>query len=57
MTLLHIYKSQPDELTRSLVDLVSKNNDTKEFILYDEKADYEKLVDQIFECDKITCWW
>ena len=57
MTLLHIYKSQPDESTRSLVDIVSKNNDKREFILYDQEADYEKLVDQIFECDKIICWW
>lgn len=57
MTLLHIYKSQPDDSTRTLVDIVSKNNDTKEFILYDEEADYEKLVDQIFSCDKIICWW
>ena len=27
------------------------------FELYDEQADYEKLIDLIFQHDKIISWW
>ena len=57
MTTLHVFKSEPDETTNTLVDIVSKTDDKKVFMLYKEEADYEKLIDQIFECDKIVCWW
>jgi hypothetical protein len=57
MTTLHVFKSEPDKITTTLVDLVSASDDKREFNLYGEKPDYEGLIDQIFECDKIICWW
>ena len=57
MTILHIFKSEPDKTTNTLVDIVSKGNDTKVFQLFEEEADYEMLIDQIFESDKAVCWW
>ena len=57
MTILHVFKSQPDDSTKTLMDIVSSNNDKKVFHLYEDDPDYGKLIDEIFGCDKIICWW
>jgi len=57
MKLLHILKSAPDERTRALMDIVSQGEDSTEVNLYDEAADYSRLVDLIFEFDKVITWW
>jgi hypothetical protein len=35
----------------------SQGKETSVFALYDEQADYEELIDLIFEHDKIISWW
>lgn len=57
MKLLHILKSAPDERTRSLMDIVSQGEEATEVSLYDEATDYRKLVDLIFEYEKVITWW
>ena len=57
MKLLHILKSAPDERTRSLMDIVSQGEEATEVSLYDEATDYSKLVDLIFEYEKVITWW
>jgi hypothetical protein len=57
MKLLHILKSEPDDNTRSLMAILSEGNETSQFPLYDEQADYEKLIDAIFENEKVISWW
>ena len=57
MKLLHILKSKPDENARTLVDILSEGEEATEFGLYEEAADYEKLIDMIFEHDKVITWW
>ena len=57
MKLLHILRSEPAENTKTLMDILSEGNDASEFPLYDEAADYEKLIDAIFENDKVISWW
>lgn len=57
MKLLHILKSEPDENTRILMEIVSGGEEATEFNLYDETADYEKLIDMIFEHEKVITWW
>ena len=57
MRLLHILKSIPDERTRTLMDIVSRGEETTEVRLYDEATDYGKIVDLIFENDKVITWW
>jgi hypothetical protein len=37
--------------------ILSEGNETSEFPLYEEQADYEKLIDAIFENDKVISWW
>ena len=57
MKLLHILKSAPDERTRTLMDIVSRGEEATEVSLYDEATDYGKLVDLIFEYEKVITWW
>ena len=57
MKLLHILKSDPDESARTLMGIVSEGEEATEFNLYDETADYEKLIDMIFEHEKVITWW
>ena len=57
MKLLHIMKSDPDENTRAFMEILSEGEETTAFSLYDEEADYEKLIDMIFEHDKVISWW
>jgi hypothetical protein len=57
MKLLHILKSAPDERTRTLMDIISQGEETTEVSLYDETTDYSRLVDLIFEHEKVITWW
>ncbi len=57
MTLLHILKSNPDENTRTFMEILSEGEDATEFSLYEEGADYGKLIDMIFEHDRVISWW
>jgi len=56
MPVLHIYKSEPDEITKKLAEALSEG-EAVEVKLYEGNVDYEDLVKKIFECDKIFCWW
>jgi len=57
MKLLNILKSEPDENTRTFIEILSEGEEATEFSLYEEAADYEKLIDMIFEHDKVITWW
>lgn len=57
MRLLHILKSEPDEDTRILMGILSEGEETNILCLYEEDADYERLIDMIFEHDRVISWW
>ena len=59
MTILHILKTEPDKTTKDLLSAfdASDSGDSTAFRLYDEKPDFEKLVDLIFEHEKNITWW
>lgn len=57
MKLLNVYRSEPDDTTKKLVDIVSEGNDTESFDLNVDSPDYDKLVDMVFDADKTICWW
>lgn len=57
MQLLHILKSEPDENTRTLMDLLSEGEENHILCLYEADADYQKLIDMIFEHDRVISWW
>lgn len=57
MKILHILKSEPDNRTKTLIDIISKDESCIMFSLYNEYPDYGKLIELIFDCDKIVSWW
>lgn len=57
MNYLHILRSEPEELVRRLVDALSQGKTAREVPLYGGGVDYDKLVKDIFEAEKVICWW
>ncbi|MBL7216883.1 MAG: hypothetical protein ISS62_04255 [Desulfobacteraceae bacterium] len=57
MKLLHVLKSEPDNVIKTLMNASSKGNDVQQFELFANDADYDKLVELIFENDKVISWW
>lgn len=57
MDQLHILRSRPDELVRRLVDGMSKGKQVREVPLFEGRPDYDQLVKEIFEAEKVICWW
>lgn len=57
MKVLHILKSEPDETIEKLTTTLSMENTASVAVIYEEPVDWAALVDQIFENDKVICWW
>ena len=57
MKILHVYRSEPNDTTKKLVENVSAGNETERFDLNVDAPDYDKLVDMVFGADKTICWW
>ena len=58
--MLHILKSDPDDLQRTLMYNLSLGYNCLQFPLYEfdgEAPDYEELIDLIFEFDEVITWW
>ena len=55
--ILHILKTEPDELQMTLMKNLSKNSAGRQFPLYVENVDYDELIDLIFEHDQVITWW
>ena len=57
MKILHILRSEPDEMTRNLIQQSFEDAQNIEIPLYKENVNYEELVADIFSSDKIISWW
>lgn len=57
MKLLNVYRSGPNDDTKTLVEIVSKEREVESFSLNVENPDYDKLVDMVFDADQTICWW
>jgi hypothetical protein len=57
MKILNVYKSEPDETVKKLVEIVTRDRETDTFNLNTESPDYDALVEKIFEADQTICWW
>jgi len=57
MKCLHILKSEPDENTRRLIEILSGGEEPELFPLYEGEVDYDKLLELIFERDRVISWW
>ena len=57
MNILHVFKSEPDAVIKKLMEPLSKGKKARQFKLYQGDLDYDKLVELVFENDKVICWW
>jgi len=57
MKILHVYRSEPCDDVKKLVDIVSEGRDQESFNLNVESPDYDKLVDMVWDADQTICWW
>ncbi len=57
MKILHILRSEPDEMIRMFIRETSAAAEPIEFPLYQENVDYDELVEKIFASDRVICWW
>nr|HDM99653.1 hypothetical protein [Deltaproteobacteria bacterium] len=57
MKILHVYRSEPTDDVKKLVEILSRDRDAKEFSLYVGEPNYDILVQMIREADKTVSWW
>lgn len=57
MKILHVYRSEPTEDTKKLVEILNRDRDAREFKLYTSNPNYDMLVQMIFEADQTVSWW
>jgi hypothetical protein len=57
MKILHVYRSEPTDDVKKLVEILSRDRDAKEFSLYIGDPNYDILVQMIREADKTVSWW
>ena len=57
MKILHILRSEPDEMVRMFIAKVSEGETGREIPLYKSNIDYDQLVRDIFESDRVISWW
>ena len=57
MKILNIYRSEPDDTTKKLVEIVTRDRESDSFDLNVDAPDYDALVDKIYDADKVISWW
>ena len=57
MKILYILRSRPDATVEKFMQTVTNGDQADVMALYQENIDWSKLVDEIFEHDKVISWW
>lgn len=57
MKLLNVYRSEPNDDTKKLVEIVSEGREVESFDLNVDAPDYSALLDKVFAVDQTICWW
>ena len=57
MKILNVYRSEPDDTVKKLVEIVTRDRDADNFDLHAGSPDYDALVDKIYDADQTICWW
>jgi hypothetical protein len=57
MKVLNIVRSTPDDSVQRLIDAFCVGSEDKMVALYESDVDWFALVDEIFDYDRIICWW
>jgi hypothetical protein len=56
MKTLHLLMSKPTPRTEKLIEIMSRGEKTEEIHLYKDDTDYDKLLDLIFDYDRVISW-
>ena len=57
MKILYLLRSRPDLTVEKLMQTITNGDQSQVRKLYEDKIDWSKLVDDIFEHDKVISWW
>ncbi len=57
MRFLHILRSEPDDVARVLMRGLGDAGSNRQVPLYSGAVDYARLVEDIFQSDRVICWW
>ncbi|VEN73405.1 conserved hypothetical protein [Candidatus Desulfarcum epimagneticum] len=57
MKTLYICKSDPDEMTSQLINIVTPDSSGAKTVLLSDDTDWAGVVDDIFAFDRVICWW
>ncbi len=57
MKILHVLKSEPDEIMETLMGSSSGGHEVQEFEMFKADVDYDMFIDLVFKHDKVFCWW
>jgi hypothetical protein len=57
MKVLHILRSEPDEMTRNFILQSFEAARNIEIPIYQENVDYDQLVQEILSSDQVISWW
>ena len=60
--ILHILRSEPDEMVESLVHALGEDDGTTVVCLYLDsvsgvQVNWHRLIDDIFNHERVICWW
>ena len=57
MKILYILRTRPDETVEKFMQTITNGDQSQVRKLYEDKIDWSKLVDDIFDHDKVISWW
>ena len=57
MKILYLLRTRPDETVEKFMQTITNGDQSQARMLYEEKIDWSKLVDEIFDHDKVISWW
>lgn len=56
MKILHILNSKPDASTEKIINVQKSGNEVKIIELYKGGVNYDSLVKDVFDYDRVFCW-
>ncbi len=57
MKTVHLLRSEPGKMIKDFIDEISKENECKTVLLYQDPIDYDLCIEYFFECERIISWW
>lgn len=57
MVYLHILRSKPDDMVRLLIREINAGENSREVLLYTGAVNYDEIIKEIFQSDRIISWW